>query len=126
MSGSTLSVLKWWFKKRLKYNLGLLFTGLIGFVVQVVQYPFTATNYEIYPGLAYQMRPSAIGLILFLILANAAFTAGWIIDLSFNFKNSLPFRERLFLIGYWFAIACLCILIIAFLRQISLDHIPIN
>jgi hypothetical protein len=118
MNANISSILKWWLKKRLRYNLALLFTGLMGFLVQAVQYPLKAYSDEFSRGLLLQMRESGIGLIVFLILANVAFTAGWIIDLIFNYRNSPSFRERLFLIGCGFAITSLIIFIVFFLQLI--------
>jgi hypothetical protein len=115
MDGSTLSILKWWFKKQLKYNQALLFTGLMGFVVQAAQQPFNRNARQISNGLVFDMRSAGMALTVFLILANGAFVAGWVMDMLFNYRNSLSFRERLFLIGYWFAIASLISCIIAFL-----------
>jgi hypothetical protein len=118
MSGITSSILKWWFKKRLQYNQDLLFTGLMGFVVQAVQQPFNKNARQICDGLIPGMRLAGAALILFLILANIAFTMGCVIDLLINRKNSQSYREWLFLIGYWFAIAAFLSCIIAFLYLI--------
>jgi hypothetical protein len=118
MTGTTSSILKWWLHKRLQYNKGLLFTALMGFVVQAMQQPFNTNAKQIIDGLMPEMRLAGTVLIVFLILANIAFTVGSIIDLLFNHKNSQSFREGLFLIGYGFAIVALISCIIAFLYLI--------
>ncbi|MEO6520391.1 MAG: hypothetical protein ABIN91_01830 [Mucilaginibacter sp.] len=118
MTGITSLILKWWFKKRIQYNRALFFTGLMGFVAQAVQQSFNQNARQISNGLMPEMRVAGAALIAFLILANIAFTAGCVIDLIFNNKKSQSFRERLFLIGYGFAIVALISCIIAFLYLI--------
>lgn len=118
MDQLTTSVLQWWRKKRLLYNQRMLFTALIGFVVQAVQQPFNKSPSNISDKLMFEMRLSAVCLFIFLILANVAFTAGCILDLIFNSKNSSFFRERLFFFGCWFAIASLILSVITFLYLI--------
>lgn len=113
MNATTISVSHWWLQKRLHYNKGLLFTGLMGFVTQAtVQQSFAN---KLISGVLFDMRISGVCFIVFLILANVAFTLGSILDLLFNHQNSQSFRDWLFFGGCWFAIAVLILFIIAFL-----------
>jgi hypothetical protein len=48
-----------------------------------------------------------------MILANAFYTLGWLIDISFNKNSSQLFRERLFALGYWFSFSLPILLILS-------------
>jgi len=95
---------KWWFKKRSKYNKGLIIGGffalvlyfLLGVIIIEPREELEATLFTtLFQGIAYLI---AIGL------ANIFYTLGSITDLLFNITNSNSFRERLFASGYWFSV----------------------
>ena len=104
----------WWFNHRLRFNKALLFTGLMGFLTQALVYPFKRPDITI-NGLVCNMQISATCLVIFLILANIAFTIGSVIDLVFNQEDCSSFREWVFIVGYYFAIVVLIFLMIVFL-----------
>jgi len=113
MSDNAVSLSEWWFNKRLQYNKGLLFTGLLGFLVLTLQQTLNSSkNTE---ELIQKMQVAGVGLLIFLLLANIAFGLGFVIDYMFNHKNSQSFREWLFFIGYGFAVIILIFCIIFFL-----------
>jgi hypothetical protein len=113
--GTNISFIRsWWFNHRLQYNKALLFTALMGFLTQALLQPFKRQDSTI-TGLIPYMKGSAWCFVIFLILANIAFTMGSVIDLLFNQEDSSSFREQLFLHGYWLSIGILILMIITFL-----------
>jgi hypothetical protein len=122
MSDIEISLSQWWFKKRLVYNKGLLFIGLMGFLLQALLQVFESSRSINL--LLSDMYLSGICLFAFLVLANAAFALGWLLDFLFNNENSQSFRDWLFWIGYGFAVVMLILCIGVFLLFTRADTLP--
>jgi hypothetical protein len=105
-------VSKWWRNKRLQYNKALLFTGLMGFLVQAA---LPALKNGSFTNLFFEMLISGTCYIVMMIVFNVAFTLGCILDFTINHWNSQLYRERLFLVGYWFSVVILILMIVTFL-----------
>lgn len=118
MSEETISLSQWWFNKRLQYNKGLLFTALLGYLALTIDYTLSADEHP--DDLITLMQISGVALLVFLLLANIAYGAGFVIDYFFNNENSQSFRDRLFLTGYIFAVLALVFCIVLFLIIISI------
>ncbi len=110
---ASISARQWWFHKRITYNKGLIIAGIVAFLLycilgQLIIAPrgdFEVTLFTtFFQGFAY----------LFMIgIANAFYSLGWIMDISFNKNDDLRFRERLFALGYWFSISLPILLILS-------------
>lgn len=96
---------QWWWSKRLKYNIGLIISGFVAFMLycllgEAIIAPkgeFEVTLFTIFfQGCAY---------MIMIFIANILYTLGWLADILFNPANSQRFRENLFRLGYWFSVA---------------------
>ncbi len=116
MSTDTSFIRSWWFSHRLEYNKALLFTWLIGSVIQAVG--VVLRSGAGHPGeILNELVLSGMFVILFLILANLAFTIGSIINVILGHKIGLVIRQGLFIAGYWLSIAMLILLMIDFFNE---------
>lgn len=92
---------KWWFKRRSKYNIGLLISGFISFNLywflgELLIFPhdesFEVTLFTIF----FQ----SIAYFVFILIANVFYTFGYFVDKYFNKNNSEDFRVKLFNSGF--------------------------
>jgi hypothetical protein len=104
MSSSNLTksqIREWWFKKRIKYNIGLLIAGFISFNMywflgELLIFPYN-DSFEV---TLFTIFFQSIGYFFFILAANFFYTLGYFTDRFFNKNYSQEFRARLFNIGF--------------------------
>ncbi len=107
MDTSQLNKIKdWWWKRRTKYNIGLLISGAVSFILYSVIgiwliYPIDE-DFEI---TLFTIIFQGIGFLFAMFFANAFYTLGSLCDLYYNEKDSEIFRRNLFNLGYYFSIS---------------------
>ena len=97
VSLSRRAIILWWESKRIRYNLIVGLTGISSIVLVLV-----AGSAAVKPGVDFE-EPIALifGPIVFGIMANVCYTAGWIVDIGFY--RAAP-RFKLFQFGLIFSI----------------------
>jgi hypothetical protein len=86
------AIILWWEKKRIRYNALVGLTGIFSIVLVLV-----AGSAAVKPGVDFEEPIGLIfGPIVFGIIANACYTAGWIVDISLY--RAAP-RYKLFQFG---------------------------
>lgn len=95
----------WWNKKRLKYNTGLIISGITAFIAYAIlggsliaphDIDFEITLFTIFfQGMAY---------LIMIGFANILYSLGFVVDKKFNKLNSMLFRQRLYNLGFWFSV----------------------
>ena len=97
---------KWWFEKRILYNLYLIVSGIIAFLLYVILSVFLIMPYDNdFEITLFTMVFQAIGYLLMMCIANVFYTLGWLVDEKFNYEKSQKFREKLFSVGLWFSVS---------------------
>ena len=96
---------QWWWRMRLKYNIGLMIAGFIAFLLYCILGPIIIAPHEEFEETLFAMAFQGIAYLIMMGLANIFYTLGWMIDSSYNTSNSQLFRKRLFWLGYWFSFA---------------------
>ena len=96
---------QWWWRNRLKYNIGLIIAGFIAFMLYCILGPIIIEPHEEFEETIFQIAFQGFAYLIMMGIANIFYTLGWAIDSSFNKNNSQIFRERLFAVGYWFSFA---------------------
>jgi len=94
----------WWQKKRLKYNLGLIFAGILSFIIYAI---LLETLFPSAPEIEITLFTIPFQVLSFLImigLANLFYSLGSISEKIFRPKNSDKFRIVVFNFGFWFSI----------------------
>ncbi|PHN93676.1 hypothetical protein CSC80_12230 [Maribacter sp. 6B07] len=94
---------KWWSEKRLKYNVGLIVSGLIAFFVYslVVKYVIPpAPDVEI---TLFTIIFQGIGYLIMMGIANIFYNIGAFSEDLIKPKNIELYRNRTFNIGFWFS-----------------------
>lgn len=104
----------WWLEKRLKYNLGLLVSGLVAFFIYAIVGTSLYGNEKIEENIPhvedfeitiFTIFFQGMGYLFMMLIANLCYFLGPLVDRKFNKENSLLFRQRLFNIGFWFSCA---------------------
>lgn len=95
---------EWWDSRRKKYNSGLVKAGILAFMCFV----FVGTNYIMPFDSEFEITLfttffQGIGYLIMMGIANQFYNLGYWADATFNKKNTLKFRTRLFNTGYWFS-----------------------
>ena len=91
----------WWSKKRALYNVGILISGIVSFILYCfVGHVFIYPIDEEFEITLFTIFFQGIGYIFFIIIANLFYNLGYILDISLNENNSESFRNKLFKIGF--------------------------
>lgn len=105
-SSDKTNVRKWWFERRFTYNMGLIISGIISFLLYAFlgemliapyDYTFEITLFTIF----FQM----IGYLIMVIIANIFYSLGYFIDIYFNKNNSEKFRRKLYNLGFLLSVS---------------------
>jgi hypothetical protein len=125
MTESTLNrtsfIRNWWWTRRGKYNLGLLIAGFVAFLLYNILGPiFIAPHAVEFEDTIFEMAFQGMFYLIMMLIANAFYTFGSLIDLSINTGNSNRFRERLFALGYWFSVALPSLVILGIMLKFML------
>jgi len=92
---------QWWKRRRLRYNIGLVISGVTAFVLYAILGSFYGNNdFEI---TLFTTFFQGIGYLFMMGLANIFYFLGPFVDRRQNMSNSERFRERLFNLGFWFS-----------------------
>lgn len=102
MNSELLSISKqWWRSKRYKYNKGLIIAGFIAFLLYCILGEIVIAPHEEFEETIFEITFQGGAYFFMMILANALYSLGWVIDMLFNKNDNQQFRERLFAFGYW-------------------------
>jgi predicted histidine transporter YuiF (NhaC family) len=104
---------QWWWRMRLKYNMGLVIAGFIAFLLYCILGPIIIAPHEEFEETIFEMAFQGFAYLIMMGIANIFYTLGWMIDSSYNTSNSQLFRKRLFWLGYWFSFALPILLILS-------------
>lgn len=96
----------WWSEKRTNYNLGLVLSGILAFVLYVILgvnliMPYD-DDFEI---TLFTIVPQGIGYLIMILIANLFYSLGVSCDLNYNKENTEKFRKNLFRLGFWFSVS---------------------
>jgi lipopolysaccharide export LptBFGC system permease protein LptF len=97
---------QWWEERRLKYNIGLIISGITAFFFYVILGSTLIMPYdEEFEITLYTIVFQSIGYLLMIFIANIFYKLGHNVDTMYNKDNNEQFRQRLFNLGYWFSFA---------------------
>ena len=96
---------EWWRKKRSKYNIGLIISGIVAFILQitVVEIVSNESNYLELDMTIFTIFFQAIGYLIMIGIANLFYYLGPISEKIFEPKDSEKYRNTTFKIGFWFS-----------------------
>jgi magnesium-transporting ATPase (P-type) len=103
----------WWLRKRCCYNIGLIISGLIAFMLYCILGEIIIGAHEEFEETIFEMVFQAGAFAIMIGIANVFYLLGWIIDSRFNKNNDQRFRQRLFALGFWFSFALPILVILA-------------
>lgn len=96
---------EWWFKRRTKYNVGLLISGFVAFNLYWFLGEFLIFPYdESFEVTIFTMVFQSVGYLVFIFIANIFYTLGYFADKFFNKNNLEEFRINLFNSGFGFSL----------------------
>ncbi|MXS72624.1 hypothetical protein GSF70_15555 [Flavobacteriaceae bacterium W22] len=96
---------EWWFKRRTKYNVGLLLSGFVSFNLYWFLGEFLIFPYdESFEVTIFTMAFQSVGYLAFVFIANIFYSLGYFADKFFNKTNVEEFRINLFNSGFGFSL----------------------
>lgn len=97
---------EWWSDKRYHYNLGLILSGIIAFVLYVIVCVNLIMPYdEDFDITLFTIIFQGISYLIMIGFANLFYSLGVIHDLNYNKENTNDFRKNLFNLGFWFSVS---------------------
>lgn len=97
---------EWWSNKRYIYNLGLILSGIIAFILYViVGVNFIMPYDEDFDITLFTIVFQGISYLVMIVFANLFYSLGVINDLNNNKENTNDFRKNLFNLGFWFSVS---------------------
>jgi hypothetical protein len=94
----------WWQKKRLKYNLGLIFAGILAFIFYAILLETLIPSAPEIEVTLFTIPFQGLGYLVMIGLANLFYSLGPISEKIFRPKNVNKFRIVVFNLGFWFSI----------------------
>jgi len=96
----------WWRKKRLNYNVGLVISGILAFILYVIIVEFIVMKSE--KNLEgeitiFTLLFQGIGYLVMIVIANLFYYLGEVSELIIEPENSEKYRNWTYKIGYWFS-----------------------
>lgn len=94
---------KWWNDRREKYNIGLILSGIIAFIIYALVVEFIVPSSEGIEITIFTIIFQGIGYLFMIGIANIFYNLGAIIENVIEPKNKEQFRKLTFNIGFWFS-----------------------
>ena len=97
---------EWWRKKRVKYNIGLIISGLLAFILSIIVVELIVTKSEKnWEGelTIFSILFQGIGYLIMIGIANLFYYLGSVSELIIEPKNPEKYRNLTYKIGYWFS-----------------------
>jgi hypothetical protein len=94
---------KWWHEKRGKYNLGLIISGILAFILYALVIEFIVpfdTDVEI---TLFTIIFQGIGYLVMMGIANLLYNLGAYSEKIIKPKNIDKYRKQTFNLGFWFS-----------------------
>lgn len=97
---------EWWSDKRYHYNVGLILSGIIAFVLYVIVGVNLIMPYdEDFDITLFTILFQGISYLIMIGFANLFYSLGVTHDLNYNKENTNDFRKNLFNLGFWFSVS---------------------
>ena len=97
---------EWWRRKRLHYNLGLIVSGILAFIIYIIIIESVVLKSEKrWEGelTIFSIVFQGIGYLIMMGVANLFYYLGPISELLIKPKNAENYRNLTYRIGYWFS-----------------------
>ncbi|KIC65208.1 hypothetical protein [Chryseobacterium taiwanense] len=96
----------WWSERRLYYNVGLIVSGIVAFIVYLILGVILIMPYDDdFEITLFTIVFQGMGYVFMMLFANLFYSFGVRTDLNLNKGNSMKFRKALFNFGFRFSIA---------------------
>ena len=97
---------EWWRKKRVEYNIGLIISGILAFILSIIVVEFIVMKSEKnWEGelTIFSILFQGIGYLIMIGIANLFYYLGSVSELIIEPKNPEKYRNLTYSIGYWFS-----------------------
>lgn len=109
---------EWWGSQRLRYNKGLIISGLLAFVLYVAVVSAFSKSMPDAEFTVFTTVFQGIGYLIMMAIANVLFFLGPIAESIINPRDPLRFRVITFGLGYWGSASMPFLIPILFLVQV--------
>ncbi len=95
----------WWNDRRKKYNIGLIISGILAFIlyVFVVEMVTNESNYLDLEITVFTISFQAIGYLIMIGIANLFYNFGAMFEKIINPKELSQYRKLTYNLGFWFS-----------------------
>ncbi len=94
---------KWWEEKRGKYNIGLIISGILAFILYVLIIEFIVPSDIDVEITIFTIIFQGIGYLFMMGIANIFYSLGAFSEKIIRPKNINKYRNRIFNLGFWFS-----------------------
>lgn len=95
----------WWSERRLYYNVGLIVSGIVAFIIYLILGVTLIMPYDDdFEITLFTIVFQGMGYVFMMLFANLFYSFGVHTDLNLNRENSMKFRKTLFNIGFGFSV----------------------
>lgn len=95
---------QWWAANRLKYNKGLVISGITAFMCYALIGSTLFSDDLGFEITIFTTVFQGVGYLIMIGIANLFYNLGHFVEILFNKSNSNKFRKQLFNLGYWFSV----------------------
>jgi len=103
-NNSTPNIQEWWKSRRMRYNIGLIASGVLSYILYVALGSVLIAPYDC------EFEITILGFVfqgffflITILIANIFYNLGAFTDKHYNKKNEEKFRQRLYNLGFWFS-----------------------
>ena len=98
----------WWNSNRLKYNIGIIISGIVSFILYLIIVEFVVLkSSKHWEGeiTIFSLFFQGFGFLIMLSIANIFYYLGSFSEKIIRPKNIEKYRNRMFNLGYWFSLS---------------------
>jgi len=104
-NNSTPNIQVWWKNRRKKYNIGLIASGVLSYILYVALGSVLIAPYDCeFEITIFSLVFQGFFFFITILIANIFYNLGAFTDKHFNKRNEEKFRKRIYDLGFWFSV----------------------
>jgi uncharacterized membrane protein len=113
---------QWWAANRLKYNKGLVISGITAFMCYVLIGSMLFSDDIDFEITIFTTVFQGLGYLIMIGIANLLYNLGHFVEVLFKKTNNDEFRKQLFNLGYWFSVGLPFLIPLSLILMYFIEH----